>query len=377
MNNFQNLASIRGGAALVVLLAHTITILLLRFIGLGTWTHLISSYSSYYAVITFFVLSGFLITRSIDLNIKRNNTLILKEYFIARFARIYPPFFVAVILTTFIFSIMSLLNLPGINTPLKLPEDLFSAREFLNLNPKELIPVSVMAYGLLDINGALWSLYIEVKIYLLFGLGYYFFYKPRQAFYLILMFLIVAIVAIKYNPQFIHFSSIWLVGSFCYFIFNPEKPKNKRKFQIYIIGFLIAVMTIYDFIDRAYINENKAIVDLHATWLEIIVTFLIAVAIFKIKIKFPFGEKLADCSYTIYIIHFPILLFFQAILIWLNSHSIYISLFTSLIALVFILMISQILGRIELKKEAIQIFLISLWREIKLSFEKFIPGGHR
>ena len=45
---------------------------------------------SEYAVLTFFVLSGFLIALSINRNIEENGYFEWREYIISRVARIYP-----------------------------------------------------------------------------------------------------------------------------------------------------------------------------------------------------------------------------------------------------------------------------------------------
>ncbi|MGH1428218.1 MAG: acyltransferase family protein [Arenicella sp.] len=81
-NNLQALDGLRGIAAFTVLLEHT----MYQFIGLGRA-----------GVWLFFVLSGFLLTRSFVLNPEKMLTIAgLKTYFVKRIKRILPMFYVMV-----------------------------------------------------------------------------------------------------------------------------------------------------------------------------------------------------------------------------------------------------------------------------------------
>ena len=84
---FENLAGIRGVAAAVVLLSHVVQLHFLRFIGLNTPLHQITSITSEYAVVVFFILSGYLITHTLEANIERTGKLRLDVYAAARIAR--------------------------------------------------------------------------------------------------------------------------------------------------------------------------------------------------------------------------------------------------------------------------------------------------
>jgi peptidoglycan/LPS O-acetylase OafA/YrhL len=100
---FDNLAGIRGLAAAVVLVSHVVQLHFLRFIGLGTPLHHVSSFLSEYAVVVFFILSGYLIAHTLEANIERNGSLRLDMFFAARFARLYPPLLFAVTSSLWIF----------------------------------------------------------------------------------------------------------------------------------------------------------------------------------------------------------------------------------------------------------------------------------
>lgn len=93
---FDNLAEVRGVAAAVVLFSHVVQLHFLRFVGLNTPLHQFSSITSEYAVVVFFILSGYLITHTLEANIERNGKLRLDIYAAARIVRLYPPFLYAI-----------------------------------------------------------------------------------------------------------------------------------------------------------------------------------------------------------------------------------------------------------------------------------------
>lgn len=87
-NQSVSLDTLRGLAAVLVVICHCAQLFInqhapeyYRFFAVLAQT----------CVMIFFVLSGFLITKSITGNIARNGSLKLFDYAIKRFTRIYPP----------------------------------------------------------------------------------------------------------------------------------------------------------------------------------------------------------------------------------------------------------------------------------------------
>jgi peptidoglycan/LPS O-acetylase OafA/YrhL len=109
------------------------------------------------SVLVFFVLSGFVIARSITGDISRHGYFDVVWYGIRRIVRIYPPYLFTLALVAFLANVAGLkpwqtmeINLPGVVVWLKALPFLFRSAE----------PI-----GTLD--GPLWSLRIEIGLYLI------------------------------------------------------------------------------------------------------------------------------------------------------------------------------------------------------------------
>lgn len=86
-NRYVFLDGIRGMAAIFVLIRHT-----------GDYWHY-EFYRSYLAVDLFFILSGFIIAHAYDEKIK-NGSIALKKFILIRIIRLYPVFFLSLVLAT-------------------------------------------------------------------------------------------------------------------------------------------------------------------------------------------------------------------------------------------------------------------------------------
>ena len=75
------LDAVRGFSAIVVLVAHINQVYNLPIVGLNGFMHLFFGIAARYAVISFFVLSGFLITTSILKNISNNKRFDALDFF--------------------------------------------------------------------------------------------------------------------------------------------------------------------------------------------------------------------------------------------------------------------------------------------------------
>ncbi len=240
------------------------------------------------AVFGFFVVSGFLIARSYE----RSSSL--KSYLKKRIKRIVPAYLLVVFLCAILLSLVSTYSLYDYFRNPQVYKYLFWNSLFLNFKALWLPGV----FGNQAVNGALWTLKIEMCYYfcvpllfLLFGKNN----KYRNISLIILYFL--SLVYLNYFEELNKISiSKQLPGSLCYFIagmliyFNFEKfIKHKH------ILFIIAIITVW--IDL--------ILDI-----KLFSPMMIGIIFLYITYSFKFLNnfgKYGDFTYGIYIFHFPII----------------------------------------------------------------------
>ena len=266
---------------------------------MAEFQHFRDAVSASVAVHSFFVVSGFLIFMSFE----RSSSL--KRYFIKRFRRIAPGY-IAVILLSFLF--LSLLStLP--------PEKYFTATEsfqYLAANLATLnflhptLPGVFMDHPYKSVNGALWTIKIEVLFYLAVPLIalFYRWVKPWK-----LLLVLFALSALYYltmgwlyeqegNPLYLTLQR-QLPGQMMFFSGGALLYYHLDLFRRYALPLFIAAVFAYAI--QSYIS-SQMLYPLYALSLSIIVVYLAVI--------FPYLGHIArygDLSYGIYIWHFPII----------------------------------------------------------------------
>jgi peptidoglycan/LPS O-acetylase OafA/YrhL len=215
MGNKPNVYDVaRGGSALVVLVAHAVHSYWVRYTGPDAALATVTSLCASYAVYVFFGLSGALITRSILANVSRNGRFDGADYLASRIARIYPPLIGSIVLMYAIVLVIRYFDLPGGRYPYGLPSDLFQVRETFGFAAKHWKNALIAEGGFLQPNGPLWSLYIEMKIYIVaFGVAGLVFWRNASSKTIGLA---IAGAGFYYGQQstdFAFYLSIWLAGA--------------------------------------------------------------------------------------------------------------------------------------------------------------------
>jgi peptidoglycan/LPS O-acetylase OafA/YrhL len=349
---FDNLAGVRGAAAGVVLLAHVVALHFLRF-GLDTSLHQVSSIASEYAVVVFFILSGYLITHTLEANIERNGKLRLDIYAAARIARLYPPFLYAIGVSLLVFLVMDHFGLPGRSSPMRLPSDLYAAREIVHLPLGEIKRALLMLQGMLEINGPLWSLYMEAKLYVLFACALVLISGGHGiVFKLILaaVFYYVAKAGIELNPGFAGYAAMWLIGALAYYVWNERGGWRNR---VLTCAALIIAAELWHVVvggTALWIVARDALIAAFISWL-----------LFKRRVRIPAPQRLADCSYSLYATHFPVLLLAQSLLISTGSTSVGAAIGMAIMSTAAAAGVALVGGVIESKKSAVQNVLLAIF----------------
>ena len=163
--NHQNKFDLlRGVASIVVLLAHVAATFLYRFVGALHPLAQACGTLARHAVLVFFLLSGHLITQSIVANVQRNRRLDVREYLVARLARIYPALVGAILIVLLVAATIQGLALPGAQS-YGIPGDLYAVRSRFAVEAGDVLHALLMQNGMLDADGPLWSLCIEFHLY--------------------------------------------------------------------------------------------------------------------------------------------------------------------------------------------------------------------
>jgi peptidoglycan/LPS O-acetylase OafA/YrhL len=155
------LDGLRGISAAIVVLAHAISGVIGQIYPAGA---LLGGWFARVAVIFFFVLSGYVILLSVRRMLDTGG-FSMRQFAINRVARIYPPFFLSLLL---VWAIAILTN-----RGIMVPDPAFPARDFL-VGPFVFLRDAVFMFGngtpAQMINGPIWSLRLEVACYILTAL---------------------------------------------------------------------------------------------------------------------------------------------------------------------------------------------------------------
>ncbi|WP_214071014.1 acyltransferase [Mucilaginibacter sp. dw_454] len=250
------------------------------------------------AVIIFFILSGFVIFYSFE---KKNETL--REYFIKRFRRIYFPLIcamlVSVVLVGGYFSIKELLG------------NLFMLQDFGLGKPGNIVEPFLG-------NTPLWSLSYEWVFYLLFPLIFPIIAKRANRAHIVGMVSILNLLIYVLFPNHIFlvfaYFMIWWSGLelAIYFINGTGKSQVKTLFFYYaMVILLLAVPAFYNYRQQHFIQPGvyPYLVLRHfgfAFLCMLLSVYFTSVLKQVLRVLKPFA-LIAPISYSIYILHYPIL----------------------------------------------------------------------
>ena len=251
------------------------------------------------AVHSFFIVSGFLIFMSYE----RSSSL--KRYFVKRFKRIAPGY-IAVILLSFLF--LSLLSTLPIRDYFTSPE----SAKFLLANLATLNFIHPALPGVFEdhpytaVNGALWTIKVEVAFYLTVPLIAYFYRWISPGRLLTIVFLLSALYYFTMgylyeygqNPFYLVLQR-QLPAQMMFFSTGALLYYHLELFKRYSLILLFSAISAY--ILQGNIGTYQ-LYPLYALSLSVIVIYLALI--------FPYLGHIAkygDLSYGIYIWHFPII----------------------------------------------------------------------
>lgn len=308
------------------------------------------------AVVVFFVLSGFVIAHTTTSN---NRGMV--QYFQARFTRLWSIVLPALLITGLIEFLVIHVDIGLMvkySRGFSLPRYIISGC-FLN----EIWFFSSAP----PINVPLWSLGYEFWYYVIFGLWFY--RKSGWLFYL------PAIAACLFvGPNILLMFPIWLAGCFVY---NLPRPKIKERQAWLLIFIALALFCITIAIipltpnavgPKPFFWAGQFLSD----WVACI---FIAFALwilptgkeFKIPSKWAIlYRKFADLTFPVYVLHYPMLVLFHALLNFKADNILQFSEVT-----ISVLLISTVAGiLIEKQRFYFSVFFKSILNNVKLRLQK-------
>lgn len=299
---FKNLDSIRSLAFLSTFMAHNFVsnnLEVNQSISLQFINYFISIYS--FGVPLFFVLSGFLISYLIMDEFEKKKTFNVKNFYIRRILRIWPPYFLVLFIGFVLFPIFRTLILkePNIENANYLYYISFLSN-FDQLNVGKL-PIGI---GL----GVTWSVSVEEQFYLFWPLIFILF-NGRKFIYGILFTLVISIVgtlAFNLEPKNTLYCIIYLsTGALFAYLHYYYKDLSKKITDISNLNFILVLIITFS------IMKFRDSIPLNNVIIQVLLSFLMSfVILYQIqcndRMDFKnifFIEQIGKYTYGLYLYH--------------------------------------------------------------------------
>ncbi len=284
--NINNFDLLRFLLAFTVALGHLIQLTPdTTFDSLAPYIH------THTAIACFYVISGFLVTKSFE------NTSSLKKFYVKRVRRIFPAYYFVIIFFAIILVSVSTLGFLAYFTNKDWWRYVIFNLLFQNyLQPT--LPGVFEDNPVHAVNGALWTIKIEEGFYLVLPLVIYFYRKlPYKDFFLMVVYVLSLVFFNYFNLLDQYKIAKQLPGVFCYFISGLFLYYHFRwffKHKYWLFGLALIV----------FILEP-----LYSPWM-ILYPFALALLVLSFAYLYPFAKnfgKYGDFTYGVYIFHFPLI----------------------------------------------------------------------
>lgn len=320
---------IRALSSFVVAGTHGVQVFILPYFGLWSFVHIVTSTLAFGAVLAFFVVSGFMIYASTRRHRLPDDTFDIAAFLRARVLRIYPPLIAAVALTAACYAIISGFELHG-SQSYRLGGELFLSRERAEWNWADLSGTLLLLYGIfpevsgpISMDGPLWTLSYEVWFYVLSAFAVNAVIHWRIAGGWLPLIVCVGIFARSSNLLVLSFLMVWGSGFLLGFLHERRTLSEPRAFVwCIIVGLSLCIALIMiqgEDMFHALLSLNtwrgKTILMIYGLLVAAAITLLISRTVGAAD-----GQKMqriasmAAFSYTLYIIHYPLLLLAYSIL---------------------------------------------------------------
>jgi peptidoglycan/LPS O-acetylase OafA/YrhL len=311
------LDSVRGISALIVAVVHAFQVFLLPFVGLGSLPHLLTSLAATYAVLAFFIVSGFMIYMSVNKHRTYDGKFDAGAFLRARIIRIYPPFLAALAITLLAYLLIATLGLHGAES-YRLGGELALARERAEFDWDSLPSTLLLAHGVFprtlpppSMNGPLWTLSYEFWFYMLAMMAIASFRNRHYLWGHLPLLSFAVIVITGGNRLFLIFLLCWCGGFLMGALYrrgvlhSPTFTRNAGYLALIFSALLLVIVSDNPIgrLINPFLGARSQYGMMVACWLF---TLLLAAGINR-QTRLPL-KSTAAYSYTLYLIHYPLLL---------------------------------------------------------------------
>jgi len=267
-----------------------------------------------YCVLLFFILSGFLISYSLLNKLKNQPEYNFWSFFKDRFFRIYPPFLGALI-------VVVLLDFTsGYLTGADLSIKMYMKNFMLNIFQLQGFPVANILYyqyGLdffyfrhFGSNFPLWTISIEWWLYMFYGFFIFYFTKAKfinATHWMILIFLLITPVYYLFVSTRMEkgLTAFWFLGTLITYGFIRSSDSSKKNTVSLVTSVILILSGMYGYYALGY---NGAAL-LFFMGLFTLMMFSNGNYHWFNRRLSKVSETLASYSYSLYLVHYPIMVF--------------------------------------------------------------------
>lgn len=274
---------IRGLSAQMVLAGHAYSM---------AWGHHLPIPIQNFGVLSFFVLSGFLVTRSV---VNKPGTYRFGDYLVDRGTRIFVPYIPAI---AFVVIFGFAFDLGGVVDTRTLIANLFMLETYPNFNG--MLP----EFPAIGTAGVFWSVAMEWWIYM--GMATFFFFKRWPIWSVVLI--VPGLYVLLNNVVIGIFGIVWLIGAAGVFVV-PRLSEGYRWHSIALVLLIVCALRL------RFVQGNVS--DLKFMVLYCAFFFSAIKAIANYKWNYSIAEPVkfvAGYSYTLYLTHYTVIVTINKVL---------------------------------------------------------------
>lgn len=322
-NKLDGLDALRGLLSLVVVIAHSWQVFVSSVAGNDTAIGSILGILARASVLLFFCLSGYVIAFSVSKNVQKNGAFNLFAYARSRVIRVVPPL---VIVSLAVYALTRVARRIGIDT---LPTGVIGARDIYAVDIGQQFDSLYYLCGISDyditgiLNGPLWSLKYEIQLYVIFGLSAAIFLARGTiwriicagvlcyyAYYATDTYLRYPTMIVPYTwgvrMQFVWFA-VFSIGAAAFAL--SRRSSNNILVRIIFCGSAVSALLMASFRGESLATSLDSSSLLIAAQVSFSVAGAALVVLMSRISVFKVLAAMGNYSFTLYITHFPVLLF--------------------------------------------------------------------